>query len=336
VHVSFTSVFEWQVKMGLIQLIKDTVYNLFVKYQIVLYLIPVLKPFAKYVLDPNRLKNHEIKDRSGNTLPCTKIGERLFPPFGEDTLENIKKIKMRKTDVMLCGYPKTGCHWVHEILHMLVTGHAELTKHGKALGGMIDMVPQIVIDSVSSPRVLNTHLLFEDLPHEALEKKTKIILTARNPKDTVVSFYNHTHNMKDLSPYDGTFDDFFDMFIKEELPYGSYFDFYNSWDSYLKNQGKHPVLLVKFEDNKANPLECVKTIANFLELEISDEFAEEVVEKTNFNRVKAKRANNVDKDIFRKGTVGDWTNWLSKEQDEAIDQKWRDKMMGCTYQPTYT
>ena len=140
--------------------------------------------------------------------------------------------------------------------------------------------------------------MYEDLPNGVREKKIKIVLTARNPKDTVVSFYNHALNVK---VYSGTFDDFFDMFLKDMLPYGSYCDFYTSWDNLLKHPTDHPVLLVEFEDNKANPLQCVKRIAHFLELDISDEFAKEIVKNTSFSHVKTKRAKNVDRDIFRKG-----------------------------------
>ena len=45
------------------------------------------------------------------------------------------------------------------------------------------------------------------------EKKVKVIYLQRNPKDTWVSLYNHAHGHKGSVGYDGTWDQFFDLFI---------------------------------------------------------------------------------------------------------------------------
>lgn len=285
--------------MGIVQSIQNVLYEIITRSRIVLYIVPLMFKFVKP--DAKVKGNHTITDKSGKSFKVCKVNGKLYPAFGVERFKSIPDIRIRSNDVMLCGYPKTGCHWVHEILHMLVTGKAELTKHGKGLGGMIDSIPNLILDSLPSPRVLNSHLLFEDLPKGIRDKKIKIILTARNPKDTVVSFYNHVKNLDFFYHYTGEFNDFFDLFMEDEVEYGSYFDFYLKWDEVLKNPAQHPVLLLKFEDNKAQPIECVKKIAAFLELEISDEFAAEIAEKTNFSKMKTKRSGDTGGAIFRKG-----------------------------------
>ncbi|XP_012942061.1 sulfotransferase 6B1 isoform X2 [Aplysia californica] len=321
--------------MGLLQRFKSFLYQQMVKYQVILYLLPMLQPFAKYFAGTGSKGNHRITDKSGKSFPVCKLNGKLFPAFGLGRLQTIPDVSIRRDDVLLGGYPKTGCHWVHEILHMLVNGKSELTKYGKGLGGMIDAIPDIILDSLSSPRVLNSHMLYDDLPKGVKEHRTKIVITVRNPKDTVVSFYNHVRNLEEFYTYTGEFNDYFDLWIEGNVDYGSYFDFYLSWDELLKNPERHPVLLVKYEDIKAQPMENIKRIAQFLEVDVTDEFVAEIVEKTSFNSMKSKRAKDMSAKLFRKGKVGDWRNWLSEEQSEAIDKQWQKKMQGCIYQPHY-
>ena len=41
------------------------------------------------------------------------------------------------------------------------------------------------------PRIFKTHLDFKMLPRQVKEKKPKVIYVTRNPRDAVVSYYNH-------------------------------------------------------------------------------------------------------------------------------------------------
>merc|ERR1711983_637845 len=50
----------------------------------------------------------------------------------------------------------------------------------------------------SVPRLIKTHLSYEMLPHQVSEKKPKLIYVTRNPRDTVVSFFNHWKSWRDL------------------------------------------------------------------------------------------------------------------------------------------
>lgn len=321
--------------MGLIEAIKNFVYGIIVRNQLVYYLVPIITFMTRTLGIVGDKSNHMLTDRAGKSYKVCKVNGKVYPAFGEARLSTVKDITIRDDDVMLCGYPKTGCHWVHEIMYMLVNNHSQLSQHGKGIsgGGMIDMAADIILDSSSSPRVLNSHFLYEDLPTGIREKKTKIVLTVRNPKDTAVSFFNHVKNLKTFYDYDGEFDDFFEMFIDGDCEYGSYFDYYLSWDELLKDPKKHDVLLLQFEENKANPVEGVKKIAKFLELDITDEYAAQVAESTDFGKMKKKRENTLGQEMFRKGKVGDWRNWLSDAQSGAIDKVWKARMEGCTYQP---
>lgn len=69
-----------------------------------------------------------------------------------------------------------------------------------------------IMQSMSSPRILNTHLLFCDIPRDFVEKKCKIIYILRNPKDVAVSFYNHHVRLLDYE-YSGTWRSYLPRFL---------------------------------------------------------------------------------------------------------------------------
>jgi len=320
--------------MGIVHSIRRCVYSFVTRHQLMFYIFPIMMPIMQKFADPSKKANARITDKNGHSFPVVKLNGRYFPAFGEDRIRTIPDISIREGDVILCGYPKTGCHWVHEILHMLVNGKAELTSHGKGMG-MIDFMPDIMIDSLASPRVLNTHVLYDELPRGIRQKKNKIVLTVRNPKDSVVSYFNHIKDLKKFYGYEGDFDGLFDLFMGPVMEYGNYFDFYLSWDQILKSPEKHPILLVRYEDNKAEPVACVKRIAEFLELKVTDEFAAEVVEKTSLKKMKEKREGQMGAELLRKGVVGGWRNWLTDEQSQRMDKEWNDKMSSLSHQPVY-
>ncbi|GFO31280.1 sulfotransferase 1c2a-like [Plakobranchus ocellatus] len=281
-----------------------------------------------------RMHNHLVVDDSGKTMKVVKLDGKIYPAFGEEKIRGISSLAIRKDDVLLCGYIKTGCHWMFEILHMLLNGNPQLSKHGKELGGFIDALPELILDALPSPRILNSHLLYGELPREIQKMKTKIILTVRNPKDTVVSFYNHIITLKATYGYDGHFNDFFKLFMDGEVENGDYFDHVLDWQRAMKNQSDNDILMVSFEELKANPLKCVHTLAAFLDVPIDQTFAREIVDACSFSKLKHIRRNDGPfAKLFRKGIVGDWKNWLSAEQNAAIEKRWAEKMQNCIYQP---
>lgn len=287
--------------MKMLNYLKNILYDLIVWSGFVIYLIPVLKPFIK--LKMSKQSNHVVKDASGATIYVSKVKGRLYIPNTEHRILSVPNIRIRTTDVLLCGYPKTGCHWMHEMIHMLLNRKAALTKHGKELGGMIDIIPDIILDSLPSPRVLNSHLLYEELPKGVREKKIKIVYTVRNPKDTLVSYYNHHLNLKEMYRYSGNINDYYQLFMEGNLDFGSYFDHVLAWDAAVRNLKDNPVLLVTFEEITSDPLEIVRRVAAFLGIAVTEKFAADVADACSFNKMKATRekGGHFDARLFRKG-----------------------------------
>lgn len=105
----------------------------------------------------------------------------------------------------------TGTHWVWEIVNMLINQKATRISSMKE-SAMLEGSSRNIMQSMSSPRILNTHLLFCDIPRDFVEKKCKIIYILRNPKDVAVSFYNHHVRLLDYE-YSGTWRSYLTRFL---------------------------------------------------------------------------------------------------------------------------
>ena len=79
---------------------------------------------------------------------------------------------------------------------MLVNKTAELDKNVKA-NTMLEVLPDLsILESLPSPRILDTHFQFQYLPQKHIENRCKIVHMMRNPKDVIVSLYYHAKNDK--------------------------------------------------------------------------------------------------------------------------------------------
>lgn len=62
-------------------------------------------------------------------------------------------------------------------------------------------------------QILNTHVNYKRLPDEAKELGCKTVFVLRNPKDLVVSLYNHVKGIPSYE-YDGEWKHFLPLFLE--------------------------------------------------------------------------------------------------------------------------
>ncbi|KAH9503942.1 Sulfotransferase cytosolic 1B member 1 [Bulinus truncatus] len=245
-------------------------------------------------------------------------------------VENIRNLEIRDDDVLVMAYPKCGTHWVWEIIHMLLnqtTDHERRTKEHAMLENTADLD---LIRQQPSPRVLNSHLPLCHLPQDIVRKKTKIVHTVRNPKDTLVSMY---HFFKGRPAF--TLQVLLDAIINNNLSYHSQFDYLRHLTQFQKTEPDHPVLHIYYEELKKTPILVILKLARFLEVPATEDFCQKVAEACKFENMKSIEENgekelpvalkelmslgNRKFQMYRKGIAGDWKTELSKEQDDQLD-----------------
>ncbi|XP_067560108.1 sulfotransferase 1C4-like isoform X4 [Pseudorca crassidens] len=138
-----------------------------------------------------------------------------------DTWDQIWNFQARPDDLLISTYPKAGTTWTQEIVD-LIQNEGDIDRSQRAptherfpfiewkIPGMESGLEQA--NAMPSPRILKTHLPIHLLPPSFLEKNCKMIYVARNPKDSMVSYY-HFHRMNKGLPAPGTWEEYFESFL---------------------------------------------------------------------------------------------------------------------------
>lgn len=157
----------------------------------------------------------KIPDSGGYTMTYVKFdrGEQLLCTLLDNTdFTGIKNTVIRDDDVILCSYPRSGCHWLWDQLRLILTGKTQLDDLDKD-AAMLEYNSHGELDSYQeSPRVLNTHLWFTQFPQQVMTKRTKLVILYRQPKDVCVSWYV-LHRDGPWYEYDGEFKDWVQPFL---------------------------------------------------------------------------------------------------------------------------
>ncbi|XP_046542784.1 sulfotransferase 1B1-like [Haliotis rubra] len=254
------------------------------------------------------------------------------PEDDMEMMRKVQKFEFRDDDVVIVAYAKCGTHWLWEIVTMLRAGHSEYNKKTKRVA-MLGPGKLEEVDELPSPRVLNSHLHFRHLPKKMVEKRIKTIFIMRNPKDVGVSYYFMLNGVKNTKfSFDGTFTEYLDLFLEGKVPGGSYADYVKDWLQVKQDHPDLPVLTLFYENLKRDPVNNIKTVADFIGLSVSDELCQQIAEACSFKKMRQADAElkeqvfNVSdfwkkgqQVVFRKGEIGDWKNWITVSENERFD-----------------
>ncbi|XP_013389205.1 sulfotransferase 1A2-like [Lingula anatina] len=300
---------------------------------------------------PTATKGIQLIDGSGKPFPALDI-DGLMGMAGfkniEERMKNLPNFVAREDDVWVCASPKCGTHWVWEVVSMILEGKAETIQAEKE-NLFLEMKDLEDLDKQLSPRVLNTHFPLKWIPTDVFNKRSKLILVIRNPKDAYVSGYHHYYGSKGY--YDGSWNDFFELlpqFAMYENHYLNWFGFNKTFWEFSKDH-KDTVLVVKYEDMLKDQVGHVRKIADFLGKPIEQSLCEAIAEKCSFKNMKKDKRSlpmagpegEKDKEpekrvwkenavgMYRKGKAGDWKNHFTVAQNERFDALYEEQMSGC-------
>ena len=188
---------------------------------------------------------------------------------------------------------------------------------------------------LTPPRYLKTHLPFA-VWKDNIQKHPdlKVIQTIRNPKDSLVSYYHHYRSDNTMGGFNGTWDQFFDLIKAKRLPWGDLFQHTSEW--YTFNKDRQNSLVLQYEDFKKDHRGHVVKIAKFLGIELSEKAIDIIVDKSTVKTMSEKYNKKMDENdkswnsnkstFVRKGKVGDWVNYFSKEQSAYIEERCKQEL----------
>ncbi|CAN2390158.1 Belongs to the sulfotransferase 1 family [Pristimantis euphronides] len=247
-----------------------------------------------------------------------------------ELLRSLDGFQAREDDLLLVSYPKSGTHWLAEIMKHLYPAPVSLTSPIE-LG---DVAKLEELKSTTWRRIIPTHLSYAMLPPDFKGKKCKAIYIIRNLKDTAVSLFHYYRDNPNLPTVEG-WSTYLHMFLHGQVVFGSWFDHVLSWE---ENRNEMGALLLHYESMKKDPFQLVRRICTYLGINISDDEIHDICRKTSFSEMKSSveqepgLAHTVcaltsnRKLVFRKGTVGEWKHYFTSKQNRLFDEMYKAKM----------
>lgn len=269
--------------------------------------------------------------------------------YPEQNVRSALSYKPLDGDLFVASYPKCGTTWMQHIVYSILRDGAAPANIMEFMSSspFLEFMGADGARAMPRPGAIKTHLPFNKVPYSA---QAKYIYVTRNPYDCCVSAYYHVKNFHSMI-FDGTFDEYFDMFVEGKVDYGNYFAHLLSW---YEHRGDGNVLFLTYEDLKKDTRGCVLKIADFVDKqqygdrlrqhpEVLDkvldtisiesmrklysqlgEWAKQMASmplealpeamRSAIETVKQMLSTPIKGDFVRKGIVGDWKNHFSSEQ----------------------
>ncbi|XP_022098338.1 sulfotransferase 1C2A-like [Acanthaster planci] len=278
-------------------------------------------------------------------MGCHVVDGVKFPFYvPQSNLEALKTFEVRDDDVFVITCPRSGTHWVGEIVHyVLHEGKGDFDRSFMNYAWEFTRSDDPTkMDSVTpgykayaamkSPRCILTHCLERFLPLHILSGNAKVVYVARNPKDRLVSLFNMASHW--------TFDEVFWGYCLEKMMFGSWFDHVLG---YWKHRDNKNLLFLKYEDLHKDLRGSICKIAKHVGKDLPDDVIDGIVESVAFSgmqRTYQQLENDLGEDgkrfthsegkapYLRKGQVGDWKNTFTVAQSALFDKIYALRMEG--------
>ncbi len=234
-------------------------------------------------------------------------------------------------DVVVCTYPKCGTNWAMQIAYQIaMRGQGEF-DHIHDVVPWPEFAKQELLVPLSDGtarqaaptglRVIKTHLEWDRVPYT---KDARYICILRDPKDAFVSNYHFVRDVM-FGPLMPSVPIWLRLFFSDAAP----FVWSDHLHSYWKDRHLPNLLILTFEEMKADLPNAVRSIAAFMGVELTEDEFNAVCEKSSFAYMKKNEEkfkppalspwSSPDRQMIRRGVSGGSSELLSLEQQRFID-----------------
>lgn len=276
-------------------------------------------------------------------------GVYLSAFFQDEKFLSAQAYKPSSGDVFVVGYPKSGTTWLQFMMCSIFKKGQPPKKLEDLLrqSPFLDVVGGELVATAPRPVIIKSHLHFDKM---VFSEEAKYVCVVRNPYDCCVSFYHHTKTFPMYGFQNGTFEEFFDLFLQGRVDLGDYFAHLISW---YDQRSRPNILYTTYEDIKRDTASWILKITDFINPELGSHFQanpdvlERVVKSCSVDAMKEMNAEfrrftlvdlgsclgdskntpcdaskkPIEGDFVRKGIVGDWKNHFTVDQINRMKAK---------------
>ncbi len=244
-----------------------------------------------------------------------RVRQKLRPQFESAAQKHLRE--RRSADYLLISLTNCGRTWLRIILGQAIALHYDLTEvNVHDLFRLSEVDPRL-------PAIKPMHEKYDQFDHGYAGQK--IILLVRDPRDALVSRY---HQHQDALGFDSL-----EHYVQESTELADYIQFYNDWQTH---QEAADLLVVRYEDMKANTLRETSRVFSFVDLPITTDEMERAIAHASFQNMRkmelkggrqvgigvmaARNPNNPDSFKVRRGAVGGYRSELPTGLTAAMDE----------------
>jgi peroxiredoxin len=236
----------------------------------------------------------------------------------------------RPDDIFVVTYPRSGTTWMQMVLYQLTTAGGMDFAHITQVCPWFErsLKDGTAYDALPAPRVFKSHLSYRRIP----KGPCRYVYVARDGKDVAVSYY---HFCTTHMGFKGSFDDFFELFLRGEVPFGSWFRHVRGW---WRHRDDANVLFLRYEELTADLPGCLRRLAAFCGLEVAPGRWPGIRERCSFDFMK-RHESQFDpltamlyergfrpQSHLRRGQAGAWRQQLSPRQVRRFDRAFTQRL----------
>lgn len=247
-----------------------------------------------------------------------------------------KYSRVRKNDIFLVSYPKSGNTWLRFIIGNLISEkEVDFNNFNNIIPDMHQTLKK-KLDKYQSPRIIKSHLSYT-------KSYPKVIYIYRDPRDVVISYY-YWHKKYDKN-FNLTIEQYIEKFIQgKNSIYGSWQQHYYSWVNSPLNE-RNKLLILKYEDIKANEFSEVHKIVDFLSLNVNRQEIEKAIENSKFDKMQnlekkqtstSEYLKNSRHDIrFVRSGKSQWRDYFTSDLTKKFKSKFGDTLIELDYESDF-